>query len=850
MQAVSTGRLTSSRVVRNEPVSAEALIDSLRHQRRIVSSSVAAATETTLWAPTSDDLHHIFALEPTSLALEGCHFDETTVKALAEWLSVKDGTIVLSAFSLRGSRFVASSHSSSIHVNTAIADHSNNSSGEGDGLSTAGVPPSPWSSIWVALLEITTLERLCLSDMQLSDSDCDDFSQSLIPWNRSIVEWDFSHNPKLSASSCFNIAKAFVSAASAVQCVAFGHCGIEDPEALVHVLQTLRTLSYLTLVDFTGNPCMRLLLEHVTAMDALRDLEDVLHRNGKLLYPYAAAIHHATLFDPLVDAAASPPPLPKPTNASCSNNVEESAAPSTSSPIAAKTPSFSTASPPQVASPLRKRSSFLYPVPQSSPQQQQQQQGSSSSLERRSSIRRRQASSTGDLSPVSANESAAAKPTLQRRQSLLGAESNSSTAKHQSTTSAVNAAQPLTSVSSAGRARGSSNNLQSLPSSGELATPKRVAPMDPLEAPRVTSVASVAVPAPSADPQASLQLSPVASGHLNQQVTPFEAVDMSTASAGFIPALVTAAPHASLMTNPSAHVSTRSHSAGRSKTPTRQPSASGSSSVQRCRTPPASHREVNDGYEEWRRVKEQYNQYIRPTTTPNRSTSQSTSIRQVALQQPKYVLGKLVSKDAGRVSSFFRESINAFKSVREPNPAERRKVLQQMGLVQPHDITDAYGSPGRLYASTAQSTATYVGQKIIVPDPRCDPRHPQAICVIDGGDVTYLDHDPREIAYAARKAASSGKPSAIFRSNTPRECRWGTGPRDEVGRVPQAPPPGSYDVPSHFDELKRRAQNRSRVVTSTGKQLFGTTGSNRSFVELQMKPSATQIPGPGAYEIP
>eukprot|EP00331_Platyophrya_macrostoma_P007511 CAMPEP_0176423190 /NCGR_PEP_ID=MMETSP0127-20121128/10144_1 /TAXON_ID=938130 /ORGANISM="Platyophrya macrostoma, Strain WH" /LENGTH=647 /DNA_ID=CAMNT_0017804109 /DNA_START=16 /DNA_END=1956 /DNA_ORIENTATION=+ len=647
---------------------------------------------------------------------------------------------------------------------------------------------------------MTSLERLCVSDMQLSDADSDDFSQSLIPWNRSIIDWDFSNNPNLSASACFNIAKSFVSAASAVQTMSFANCGIEDPEALVHVLQTLRMLSYVTQLDFGGNPCMHTLLQHPPCLDAIRELEDVLHRNGKLLYPYATVINHVTLFDPLKDLGNQ-----KKGEDSKSGAGGETALRDTSILAAALAAAPEPASPPLTSptqhapSPGRKRSSFLGST------HTQAGVHSSNGAERRTSMRRRQtppsSPGSGDATLTTSNTAASAaaagivKPTttttIQRRLSLLTAADTSS-----------------------------SKAAQQAVSRNET-TPKRtpVAAVEPLE---LTQHQPPAQPSPtSATSLEAPLLSPVVPA-VQRRLEEDSTLELSAATTQLRTA-----------TN-------REPSAGRSRTPTRQASVS-ASSIQRSRTPPAAahHREVNDGYEEWRRVKELYNHYIRPST-PNRSTSQSTSIRQLALQQPKYVLGKMISKDSGRVSSSFRESTNMFKSVREPNPAERRRVLQQMGV---HSVSDESGgaSPGRLHGVST----SYVGQKIIVTDPHADPRHLQAICVIDGGDVTYLDNDPREIAYAAKKAASTGRPSAIFRSNTPRECRWGTGPRNEVNRVPQAPPLGSYDVPSYFDEVTRRAQNRTRVVTSTGKQLFGTTGSNRSFFEQQLKPQTSFIPGPG-----
>jgi hypothetical protein len=119
---------------------------------------------------------------------------------------------------------------------------------------------------------------------------------------------------------------------------------------------------------------------------------------------------------------------------------------------------------------------------------------------------------------------------------------------------------------------------------------------------------------------------------------------------------------------------------------------------------------------------------------------------------------------------------------------------------------------------------------------------------VDGGDVTAIHEDPRDIGFLARKVAKGEvvpQTSGSFRSNSLRELRFGVDPAQQVARQARAPGPGTYVVESEWDKLKRKAQ-MSRVETATGKKMFGCSGSERKVFSSQ----ANDVPGPGFYEIP
>ena len=82
---------------------------------------------------------------------------------------------------------------------------------------------------------------------------------------------------------------------------------------------------------------------------------------------------------------------------------------------------------------------------------------------------------------------------------------------------------------------------------------------------------------------------------------------------------------------------------------------------------------------------------------------------------------------------------------------------------------------------------SYVGKRVIVLDSKSDPRHQTAIRIVDGGDVTMINDDPRNIGYVSRKlqaGAAVSRPSAEFASSTEREVRWGT---DASNQPPELP---------------------------------------------------------------
>lgn len=225
-------------------------------------------------------------------------------------------------------------------------------------------------------------------------------------------------------------------------------------------------------------------------------------------------------------------------------------------------------------------------------------------------------------------------------------------------------------------------------------------------------------------------------------------------------------------------------------------------SIRRAPSSVAAERKYLDDpseeYVAWQRVKEQYNQFIRD---PNRASSPNTSSRSVALAEPKYVLGKLLSSVKDRPSSAFRPS----------------------------------SSPCRPYQDSEHSNGAVSGSV----------RRGS----LNNGEITFLNNDPREIGYVSRKMAAGEvvlKCSGTFRSTTEREVLWGCDPKTQIARRTRSPGPGFYSVESEWEANARRARAAARGTTATGHKVFGSSGAPRAI--LEQKPS--DVPGPGFYEIP
>jgi hypothetical protein len=224
--------------------------------------------------------------------------------------------------------------------------------------------------------------------------------------------------------------------------------------------------------------------------------------------------------------------------------------------------------------------------------------------------------------------------------------------------------------------------------------------------------------------------------------------------------------------------------------------------------------DVDEGAEEWKRIKDQYNQYIHmPGTKP----------KPIVVSEPKFVLGKRIDKIKERPSSAFLATPGTQRE-RQPTPAELRKLAP--------------------WLDPSSKEANYVGaEKVVLLANGKDK-----IRLVNGGDVTRIENDPRDIGYVARRIQQKEvivRTTGAFASSTVRDMRWGTDSSTELVRQAQAPGPGAYVVESDLERNIRRWRSQ-RQDTSTGKKRFGATGSERRVFD----PVVSDAPGPGAYEIP
>jgi hypothetical protein len=227
--------------------------------------------------------------------------------------------------------------------------------------------------------------------------------------------------------------------------------------------------------------------------------------------------------------------------------------------------------------------------------------------------------------------------------------------------------------------------------------------------------------------------------------------------------------------------------------------------------------EVDEGAEQWKRIKAEYNQFIHmPGTKPT----------PIVISQPKFVLGKRIDKIKERPSSAFLATPGTERE-RQPTPAELRKLAPW--FVDPN-------------SKDAREIGT---EKLITLNNGKD-----RLRIVNGGDVTAIENDSRDIGYVARKIQQKEmivRTTGAFSSATVRDMRWGTDSSTELVRQAQAPGPGAYTVETELEKKVRMWRASSRDVTSTGKKRFGATGSDRSVFNDAAK---GDMPGPGAYEIP
>ena len=222
-------------------------------------------------------------------------------------------------------------------------------------------------------------------------------------------------------------------------------------------------------------------------------------------------------------------------------------------------------------------------------------------------------------------------------------------------------------------------------------------------------------------------------------------------------------------------------------------------------------RDINDGMDRWKQVKNDYNQYI---GGPNgrRTNVSLEALKKRAITPPTYVLGKRVDQVTKYgPSRAFRES-SVTKRVATP---ERGNNL---------DVSDQQ-------------------QQQQGPGPKPSLRN----------EVSYLDdtaaNDPRTIAFKLKKLKEQ-KSEPWSRSNDKRNLRFGIDERQNgrgiVLKEHQAPDPGYYRVPDEWEERARKL--RAQAASRPKPTLAGTTGPRGG-----VGPAATHqsdMPGPGAYDIP
>ncbi|CUG87260.1 Hypothetical protein, putative [Bodo saltans] len=204
---------------------------------------------------------HIFSLHPKQLALDRCRFAAGAFEALAQEVA---RSTTLTALSIAGCTGVPASSSIGSEV---------------------------LHLLWNALLENTTLEALDVSNVQLTENDANFLADNVIPWNRSIVEWNLSGNPDLSDGGVTRIIGALVSAASSVERINLRRCGM-GMDGLINVLLELRSLTSLQQLDVAMNGGYH----QPQVMDVMREVDEILHRNCKLMHP-SGSLSHTALYD-------------------------------------------------------------------------------------------------------------------------------------------------------------------------------------------------------------------------------------------------------------------------------------------------------------------------------------------------------------------------------------------------------------------------------------------------------------------------------------------------------------------------------------------------------------------------
>jgi hypothetical protein len=547
-----------------------------------------------------------------------------------------------------------------------------------------------------ALVNNLSVQHVDLSDCGLTAEDAAALAERLLPWNITIIDWDFSENPSMGDAGVQTIVEALLATTASVQRLNFRSCGVKNPGKIAKLLESFTCLYQ---VDLNANAGPALTAQQAT------DLQIVLMNNAALLRP-----HEQRTLVPLVEG------------------------------------------------------------------------------------------SKGSDSPIKEKEEQQATPAAEKKEGADPSQPASPTGSPQRTRSGS-------------RIRG--NSFRQAPGAQPQPVPARQ---------RANSTKAPASAAPKADDKPS-EHPPLKEKHQEpqpnqphtQQTPPQQRTENGQQKQQHPPPEKTApapAPAPKRPTSPARSQSQQSTQRGRS--PSRTAHSPG-------HTAPVQ-RDINDGVEEWKKVRNQYNQYIR-AGSPSRASTASPSR---AIAKPKFVLGKRVD-DHPIPSAAFKTSYARTRE-RAPTPAEIRKFA-------PWNAANA-------------TDKTAVGQVTRV-EVAAETKAPTVVTFVDGGRQTYIEDDPRDIGYVARKIQTGQvKPDgALFRSNTARDMRFGVSPRDAgfVHRDAQAPGPGFYTPENEWEKRARQLRERARAVSGTGRPMFGMSAAPRPQAKIVKD---LDHPGPGEYEIP
>lgn len=259
----------------------------------------------------------------------------------------------------------------------------------------------------------------------------------------------------------------------------------------------------------------------------------------------------------------------------------------------------------------------------------------------------------------------------------------------------------------------------------------------------------------------------------------------------------------------------------------------------------AMTRDVLKGAQEWKEIRNQYNQFIHsPARAPDLDVRLS-EMRQRALSKPTFVLGKRVEQAYRATTPQFRGKPAA---VRTASP----KVIQQHApwLNKPSLAAGATSLPeGYVPPAVGSRTTVVVGYT--------GSGMPIYASIVDGGEQTYIDprNDRRDVGYYAKKVKEGEiKPQEPWRrSHSQREVRFGVGDAsDKKGTVllkeAQAPDPGTYTPEDEWEKTARKLRERAKLRerSATGQKLFGSAAPRLGGPVRK----DFDTPAMGDYEIP